>query len=256
MAQSSQLREQYDDALAALLMAQVQEADGQRILTRAESGCVPQGAQGRLLHTLQAAQRRRARCAAVRRWCRWLRRGATALVIVLALLIGVYAASEHVRIRVWNFALEHRNAATDFLFRSVLPPREPEPEKLLEAAEVYCPEGFTLSGAVDEGNQLDYTYTDPDGNSLSILAYNLSNGATTLSLDTENAQITEETICGQKVTKISKLHTGRGANKTFSSCIYFWYTEQPPAAYVVMSEDLPEPYVRQLAETIITQAAH
>ena len=116
------LYEQYEEAVLALLMEQVADAEGEELLRQNRSlqadpaAAVPAETEKRCLDLLRRQSRKTRRQKTARRSLRIAARLAAALVSLLVLYAIAFAASETVRVHTLNFLIREYDVGTQFLF--------------------------------------------------------------------------------------------------------------------------------------------
>ena len=194
MTRKERLREQYEDALFALIMEEAAEAEGQKALEEnrrlRDSGlAIPDGLRQRCHRAIAkgfAGQE-------LRRVGRGVSRVVTKVALValvgMLLLTTVFAASEDFRVKTLNLALEIFEDHTEITLT---------PEESIIASSVdsvvpqltagWVPDGFAL---VEEGENSAMAWKDfqneEAGTQISITVFNLRTGR--MSVDTEDAEM-------------------------------------------------------------------
>ena len=194
MTRKERLREQYEDALFALIMEEAAEAEGQKALEEnrrlRDSGlAIPDGLRQRCHRAIAkgfAGQE-------LRRVGRGVSRVVTKVALValvgMLLLTTVFAASEDFRVKTLNLALEIFEDHTEITLT---------PDESIIASSVdsvvpqltagWVPDGFAL---VEEGENSAMAWKDfqneEAGTQISITVFNLRTGR--MSVDTEDAEM-------------------------------------------------------------------
>lgn len=202
MTRKERLREQYEDALFALIMEEAAEAEGQKALEEnrrlRDSGelAIPDGLRQRCHRAIAkgfAGQE-------LRRVGRGVSRVVTKVALValvgMLLLTTVFAASEDFRVKTLNLALEIFEDHTEITLT---------PDESIIASSVdsvvpqltagWVPDGFAL---VEEGENSAMAWKDfqneEAGTQISITVFNLRTGR--MSVDTEDAEMLPVQING------------------------------------------------------------
>ena len=202
MTRKERLREQYEDALFALIMEEAAEAEGQKALEEnrqlRDSGelAIPDGLRQRCHRAIAkgfAGQE-------LRRVGRGVSRVVTKVALValvgMLLLTTVFAASEDFRVKTLNLALEIFEDHTEITLT---------PDESIIASSVdsvvpqltagWLPDGFAL---VEEGENSAMAWKDfqneEAGTQISITVFNLRTGR--MSVDTEDAEMLPVQING------------------------------------------------------------
>ena len=202
MTRKERLREQYEDALFALIMEEAAEAEGQKALEEnrrlRDSGelAIPDG----LLQRCHRAIAKGFAGQELRRVGRGVSRVVTKVALValvgMLLLTTVFAASEDFRVKTLNLALEIFEDHTEITLT---------PDESIIASSVdsvvpqltagWVPDGFAL---VEEGENSAMAWKDfqneEAGTQISITVFNLRTGR--MSVDTEDAEMLPVQING------------------------------------------------------------
>ena len=105
MNEDERLYEQYEDAFFALLMNRVAEANGKELMQKNEElladpdAAVPDRLNKRCMHTIEKSYRKAQIQKAAKKTLRTLNRVALWILIPLFMFVGVFAASETVRVK-------------------------------------------------------------------------------------------------------------------------------------------------------------
>ena len=194
MTRKERLREQYEDALFALIMEEAAEAEGQKALEEnrrlRDSGlAIPDGLRQRCHRAIAkgfAGQE-------LRRVGRGVSRVVTKVALValvgMLLLTTVFAASEDFRVKTLNLALEIFEDHTEITltpYESIIASSVDSVVPQLTAG--WVPDGFAL---VEEGENSAMAWKDfqneEAGTQISITVFNLRTGR--MSVDTEDAEM-------------------------------------------------------------------
>ena len=120
MNEDERLYEQYEDAFFALLMNRVTEANGKELMQKNEElltdpdAAVPDRLRKRCLHTIEKSYRKAQIQKAAKKTLRTLNRVALWILIPLFLFVGVFAASETVRVKTLNYLIETFDVGTSY----------------------------------------------------------------------------------------------------------------------------------------------
>ena len=209
MTRREMLMEQYEDALFALLMNEVAEAEGRKALEENQRLCdsgemvIPEAVHRRCLRTIarKTAQKD------VRRFGRALSKAASKVAIIA--LVGmltfttVFAASENFRVRMLNFIIETFDDRTEIR----LPPEQidlPHQAHTVPQFSVgWLPEGFALIDVGENQSTVWANYkNDETGASISIFGNDLTAGS--VSVDTEDTQALSVQLHGGNALLIEK----------------------------------------------------
>ena len=124
MNEQEDLYAQYEDAFFALLMNEVAEAEGQELLKKNEqlladpNAAVPEAVSKRCLRTIEKSCRKARFQRNMQTVLRKLNRVALWILVPMLLFVGVFAASETVRVKTLNYLIEEFDVGTAFFFRN------------------------------------------------------------------------------------------------------------------------------------------
>ena len=120
MNEDERLYEQYEDAFFALLINRVAEANGKELMQKNEElltdpdAAVPDRLRKRCLHTIEKSYRKAQIQKAAKKTLRTLNRVALWILIPLFMFVGVFAASETVRVKTLNYLIETFDVGTSY----------------------------------------------------------------------------------------------------------------------------------------------
>ena len=120
MNEDERLYEQYEDAFFALLMNRVAEANGKELMQNNKelladpNAAVPESLSKRCLHTIEKSYRKAQIQKATKKTLRTLNRVALWILIPLFMFVGVFAASETVRVKTLNYLIEAFDVGTSY----------------------------------------------------------------------------------------------------------------------------------------------
>ena len=252
MTRKERLREQYEDALFALIMEEAAEAEGQKALEEnrrlRDSGelAIPDGLRQRCHRAIAkgfAGQE-------LRRVGRGVSRVVTKVALValvgMLLLTTVFAASEDFRVKTLNLALEIFEDHTEITLT---------PDESIIASSVdsvvpqltagWVPDGFAL---VEEGENSAMAWKDfqneEAGTQISITVFNLRTGR--MSVDTEDAEMLPVQINGADAFII---------NDTEDEIIQIIWQEDAASEWLiyVVGKGVSEEMLMKTAESITTE---
>lgn len=202
MNRREQLRDQYEDALFALLMDDIATAEGKRAEAENErlkndpSAAIPEDVDKRCLQTIRHHFAKQRAYTAGRFTVKAMKHVVMAAGLAALLFTGAFAASENVRVNALNLVIEVFDTNTTFKFTNQ--PGDITPQIGVE----WLPENFTLKAHGYNDESTWYKYQNPDGRSISI-DYTVTFG-TVVAVDTENATIEYVEIGGIEAMLISK----------------------------------------------------
>ena len=209
------LYEQYEEAVLALLMEQVADAEGEELLQQNRSlqadpaAAVPAETEKRCLDVLRRQSRKTRRQRTARRSLRIAaRRIAAALASLLVLYAIAFAASETVRVHTLNFLIREYDVGTQFLFPGdeSTQTAKASPDLLAVLSEA-VPSGFSLVSTEENQFENFYQFQNETGDEILVQIWYMQDAAGTVTIDTEEADVMHQTIHGQDVMIVSKVYT-------------------------------------------------
>ena len=212
MNEDERLYEQYEDAFFALLMNRVAEANGKELMQKNEElladpdAAVPDRLNKRCMHTIEKSYRKAQIQKAAKKTLRTLNRVALWILIPLFMFVGVFAASETVRVKTLNYLVE----TFDF--------------------------GTSYELSLGQNNK----EVAAEDNKERVLNISETNAAT-VTIDTENAEVREENLDGQRVSIAHK-------NNYYQ---IFWLEDTTNLMFVVYGKDISFDVLQSVAENII-----
>ena len=251
MNEQEDLYAQYEDAFFALLMNEVAEAEGQELLKKNEqlladpNAAVPEAVSKRCLHTIEKSCRKARFQRNMQTVLRKLNRVALWILVPMLLFVGVFAASETVRVKTLNYLIEEFDVGTAFFFRND-PNAEPaqtfSDTDFTEAVRKCIPAEYSLVFKnTDEISRILY-YMSDSGEEITASEYLLENIDATVVLDTEHAKVQTAAIGGQEVMLIFKEGFYQVA----------WIVKDAQKMYAISgSEDIKD-IINNLAEDLIS----
>lgn len=205
MTRRERLLENYEDALFSLLMDEVATSEGKKAIELNErlkndpSAKVPEDVDRRCLQTIR-------RAFAVRRarevghfTVKALGKVAMAAGIAAMLFVGAFAASETLRVNTINYLIETFDDSVDFHFER----NEADANASLPNIEVgWLPDGYVLQEQESGNDELGIWYTyRSSSNGLIMINFYVGDG-TILSVDNDDAEISDIEINGIKATLV------------------------------------------------------
>lgn len=203
---------QFADAGLALLLELSTESDGELLWEEyASSHCVmppalDQKCRSQIQKTIHINKRRRNATHILKS----VGQLAASLAVVLFLTVSLITSVEALRIPVLNFILKHSPRATAILFQSTATPRQTQLEELCSILKDAVPEGYVLE--VEHIYRDEYT-VPPTVTSVFVAFQNEDDALLTIhvspaegarSVDTENAEVTQMELEGQRALLIEK----------------------------------------------------
>ena len=234
MNEDERLYEQYEDAFFALLMNRVTEANGKELMQKNEelladpNAAVPESLSKRCLHTIEKSYRKAQIQKAAKKTLRTLNRVALWILIPLFMFVGVFAASETVRVKTLNYLVETFDFGTSYeLFvgqNNLDIPAEDNKARVLNAA----PADFILTTGEESETSCIYHFQNSLNEEFEVEIYYVSETNTaTVTIDTEDAEVREENLDGQGVSIIHK-------DNFYQIC---WIEDTSNLMFVVYGED-------------------
>lgn len=207
MNKSEQLYEQYEDAFFALLMNEVAEENGKALMQKNEelsaepSAAVPDRLTKRCLHLIEKNYRKVQIQNTARKAVRVLNRVALWILIPIFLFVGVFAASETVRVKTLNYLVEKLDVGTALYFSPEI--TTPENKESVPIAS-YAPSGYSLIYSNETDGFWIYRFENTDGSKMNLSIYSVETFYASAIVDTENADTWTEKIHECMVTFVEK----------------------------------------------------
>ena len=232
MNEDERLYEQYEDAFFALLMNRVAEANGKELMQKNEelladpNAAIPESLNKRCLHMIEKSYRKARIQKAAKKTLRTLNRVALWILIPLFMFVGVFAASETVRVKTLNYLVETFDFGTSYeLFvgqNNMEVPIEDNKERVLNAVPA------------------EYILTTSEESEVAIY-YISEDGVSTVTIDTEDAEVREENLDDQGVSIVHK----------DSFYQIYWLEDTSNLMFVVYGENISLDVLQSVAERII-----
>ena len=248
MNEDERLYEQYEDAFFALLLNKVAEADGKELMQKNEAlladpdAAVPARLRRRCLHTIEKSHRKAQIQRAARKTLRTLNRVALWILIPLFLFGGVFAASEAVRLKTLNFLIEEFDVGTTFSFYQ----NNTQPDDTAAWPADYVrscvPANFSFVYANNDSTSSAYIFINEANNEISISEYFVHDKDAAVSVDTENADVSEMRIGSQLVYMIE-------ADDAYQ---IVWVAEEAQKMIVIGGPRSLEDTVMEIAKNLIS----
>ena len=211
MTRREKLQENFEDALFALLMEEVAEQEGQRLLEENErlkrdpENAVPPEVDRRCLKTIKRAFAKTQRRAAGHTAYRVFRQAAMVAVVGMLLFATAFAAFPEVRVKTLNLLIEVSDVATSMTMEET-PESQGSPnfpaegssmtsEGILRGYQIpTVPDGFVLVDSKNGSLSSGLRYENEDG---AIIIFDIvAAEGTTHNVDTEDAEVTPITVHG------------------------------------------------------------
>lgn len=210
MNEKEKLYEQYEDAFFAILMAEVAEAEGEKLLKLNESllsdpnAAVPGTTSKRCLNIIKKNYKKDLRKKTLKHISYALSRVALVVMISVILFIGAFSVSATVRLNTLNFLIEQFDVGTAFFINNENASQQGATTEYLSAIKQLIPDRFELEICDEDSTSNSYLFRDPDGSEIEITGYRLSQISGTIVIDTEDADVRHETLHGQEVMIVHK----------------------------------------------------
>lgn len=210
MNEKDKLYEQYEDAFFALLMEEVAEAEGKELLEKNEqlhadpSAAVPEIVTKRCLNVIEKHYRKSKRRQTARHAAHVLNRVAMVILVPILLFAFVFAASETVRVKTLNFLIEEFDVGTAFFFQNGTTTQDSTLPDISSISLQAVPDGFSLVFCDKDHISATYIFENAVGSQIYITSYQLQNMSGSIVIDTEDADVQYEEICGQSVMIVHK----------------------------------------------------
>ncbi len=276
MANRETRKEQYEDALFALLMDEMAQEDGEELLRLNEAlkqdpnAAVPEAVQHRCEKVIGTAFSRRQFQTTGRRTARWFGRLLLAAILGILLFSAAFALSEDVRVATLNIVLEVMDDHTRITFEE--DPSggagqsgsagQPDTTSGLEyhynIALEWIPEGFELdSGHFKEEGTSDYvSYVNSQNGVIDIRVTPYSTGLVS-SLNTEECEKKDITVQNHPatlyVTSEDMLETRYyqyGVTNIWNQMMIYWIDEELQVIVQIDATNLTEEEMIRLAEGV------
>ena len=275
MANRETRKEQYEDALFALLMDGMAQEDGEDLLRLNEAlkqnpnAAVPEAVQRRCEKVIGTAFSRRRFQTTGHRTARWLMRLLLAAILGILLFSAAFALSENVRVATLNTILEVMDDRTRITF-------EKDPSGVGQAdtanqadtasgleyhyniALEWIPDGFELdSGNYEENGTSDYViYRSPQDGMIEVCVTPYS-AELVSSLNTEDCTKQDVTVNGHPATlyitnedMLERRYHQNGLINIWSDMIIYWIDQDAGVIVDISATNLTEEEMIRLAEGI------
>lgn len=275
MANRETRKEQYEDALFALLMDEMAQEDGEELLRLNEQlkqdpgTAVPEAVQRRCEKVIGTAFSRRQFRATGRRTARWLSRLLLAAILGVLLFTAAFALSENVRVATLNAVLEVMDDRTRITFEEA-PSGAGQSDASNQAdtasgleyhyniALEWIPDGFELdSGNYKENGTSDYViYHSPQDGMIVVSVTPYSTGLTG-SLSTEDCEKKDVTVQNHLATlyitnddMLERRYHQIGLTNIWSDMMMYWIDQDAGVIVDISATNLTEEEMLRLAEGV------
>lgn len=194
MSSREQLIESYEDALFALMMDEVSQSEGERLLMENEAlendadAAVPPGLHKHCLQTIRSALLRQKSGASVRCAGRLLLRLAAAVLVTAALFSAAFAVSPGFRATSLNLLMRMNDELVQWAPADI----EDIPSILLTVDEMWLPDGYTLAEETCDDFSTMLLYRNKAGDCLTITRLQCNENSV-IQVDKEDADDWAET---------------------------------------------------------------
>lgn len=271
MTDHERLMEQYEDALFALLMEGVAEAEGEKALRLNEelkkdpNAEVPEAVRKRCEKTIRAAFAKKRHRTARRTVSRWLTKAAVVAALSGLLFTAAFALSEDVRVATLNMLIEVMDDRTRITFEGdpSAPAKTssetvPGLEYHYNIALEWIPEGFELDGGnFEENGTSDYViYRSPQDGMINVSVTPYSTGLTG-SLSTEDCEKKDVTVQNHLATlyitnddMLERRYHQNGLTNIWSDMMMYWIDPDVGVIVDISATNLTEDEMIRLANGV------
>ncbi|MCI6151365.1 MAG: DUF4367 domain-containing protein [Flintibacter sp.] len=271
MANRETRKEQYEDALFALLMDEMAQEDGKELLRLNEQlkqdpgAAVPEAVQRRCERVIGTAFSRRQFRSTGRRTARWIGRLLLAAILGVLLFTAAFAVSEDVRVATLNVLIEVMNDHTKITFEDTYSESTETPTEINPGLEYHynialewIPEGFELeSGDFEENGTCDYIiYRSPQDGMINVSVTPHSPGLVS-NINTEGYTKQDITVNGHPANlytsnedMLEMRYHQNGFPNIWSDMMIFWMDQDAGANVQINATNLTEEEMIRLAEGV------
>ena len=158
------------------------------------------------------------------------------------MFVGVFAASETVRVKTLNYLVETFDFGTSYELSLGQNNREVVAEDNKERVLNAVPAEFILTKGEESEASCMYHFQNSHSEEFEVAIYYISeNGVSTVTIDTEDAEVREENLNGQGISIVHK-------NNFYQ---IFWLEDTSNLMFVVYGEDISLDILQSVAERII-----
>ena len=219
MAEKKELYEQYEEAFFAVLMDQIADAEGEALMVENHllqddpAAAIPAETTRRCLRLIRRQSHKAQRQRTARRSMRIIARIAVVLMSLVVLYAVAFAASETVRVHTLNFLVQKLDVGTQYLF----PGDESEEtneefaSQILSIVKENVPTDFSYVSSEENPLISIFNFKNAAGDQITVKYVNLEKVSGSITIDTENAEVTHQVISGQEVMIVYKDYTSVSA---------------------------------------------
>ena len=212
MAEKKELYEQYEEAFFAVLMDQIADAEGEKLLEENQllqddpAAAIPAETTRRCLRLIRRQSHKAQRQRTARRSMRIIARIAVVLMSLVVLYAVAFAASETVRVHTLNFLVQELDVGTQYLF----PGDESEEtnedfaSQILSIVKENVPTDFSYVSREENPLISIFYFENAAGDQITVKYWNLEGASANITIDTEHAEVSKQVISGQEVMIVSK----------------------------------------------------
>ena len=270
MTDHERLREQYEDALFALLMEGVAESEGEEALRLNEelkkdpNAEVPKDVQKRCEKTIRSAFAQKQLRATGRTAARWLTKVAVVAVLGGLMFTAAFALSEDVRVATLNALIQVMDDRTEITFEGIQTEGQQPPSETVSGLDYHynialewVPEGFELEGGKTGKESADLVSYISQSDGLIEVSVTPYASSSTYNLNTEGCIKRDIIVQGQSATlyiaddeMIQKRFGDIGMTNIWSDQMIYWIDEEEQVIVQVDATNLTEDEMLQLAEGV------
>ncbi len=271
MTDHERLMEEYEDALFALLMEGVAEAEGEKALRLNEelkkdpNAEVPEAIRKRCEKTIRAAFAKKRHRTVRRTVSRWLTKAAVVAVLSGLLFTAAFALSEDVRVATLNILIEVMDNRTIITFEGDSSEHAENTSKIIPGLEYHynialewLPEGFELdSGNFEENGTGDYVSYLSSQDGLIEVGVTPYSAGLTKSVNTEDCTEQDVMVNDHLATlyitnedMLEKRYHQYGMTNIWSQMMIYWVDEELQVIVQVDATNVTEDEIIRLAEGI------
>ena len=267
MTDHERLREQYEDALFALLMEGVAESEGEEALRLNEelkkdpNAEVPKDVQKRCEKTIRSAFAQKQLRATGRTAARWLTKVAVVAVLGGLMFTAAFALSEDVRVATLNALIQVMDDRTQITFNDQLGQENqsatnvnPDPQYSNSIELEWLPEGFQLESSESNDMRERITYANSVGALIEVTVTPYESGLT-YNFDTEDSAQSTVTVQGHPATlytasedMIRLRYTNQNMPDIWSDQTLLWIDEEIQIIIKIFANNLTENELLRLAD--------
>lgn len=269
MTSHERLREQYEDALFALLMEEVAESEGEEALRLNEDlkkdpdAEVPEAVRKRCEKTIRSAFAQKQLRATGRTAARWLTKVAVVAALGGVMFTAAFALSEDVRVATLNALIQVMDDRTQIIFDAPLTEGSRRSSEIASGLEYHynialdwIPEEYALTSGwtIDEGASDHAVYTNTEGSEI-VIDVKPYNPNAIYTFDSEGTVSKKIEIQNQNATLYVKeadalKQIQLNAPQVWSDLTIFWIDNSKQAIYCISATNQTEVEMVNLANGV------